>query len=233
MNYNITPKEVYNLLISNDKIINIYKEIEKVEIKSGGIAFHNYEHVKNVTAIAEKILKDLNFDENTLYNCKIASLLHDIGALEGKKGHPERSYIYSKKLFEENNWLFEGIEDVLDAIKNHSAGFETNNIITLAIILADKLDIKKTRISEEGLKVEGNRQYGHIEDIIISINNNILEISFISDGNIDINELNDYYFTKKVFMAIDSFSKKIGLEYSILMDGKIWDLNEYHSTHKY
>lgn len=233
MNYNITPKEIYNILNTNEQILNIYKEIEKEEIKSGGIAFHNYEHVKNVTEIAEKILVDLNFDENTLYKCKIACLLHDIGALGGKKGHPERSYIFSKKLFEDNNWQFEGLEDVLDAIRNHSAGFETNNIITLSIILADKLDIKKTRISDEGLKVEGNRQYGHIEDITININNNILEVSFISDGNIDIKELNDYYFTKKVFMAIDSFSKKIGLEYSILMDGEIWNLNEYHSTHKY
>ena len=90
-------------------------------------------------------------------------------------------------------------------------------------ILADKLDIKKTRISEEGLKIKGNRQYGHIEDIIIDIKNNELFINFITDGRIIIEEVNDYYFTHKVFKAIEAFSKKLDLEYYILMDNKEWE----------
>lgn len=45
------------------------------------------------------ILTGLNFDENTIYKCKIACLLHDVGALLGKEGDAQRSYEYSKKLF--------------------------------------------------------------------------------------------------------------------------------------
>ena len=224
MNYNITPKEVYEFLNSNNEVFNIYKKIEKEEIQNGGWAFHNFEHVKNVSMIAEKILEDLNFDENTIWKCKIACLLHDVGALQGKDDHAQRSFIYAKKFFENNNWVFEGIDDVLDAIKNHSAGFDRDNIITLSIILADKLDIKKTRISEEGLKIEGNRQYGHVEDIIVNIEDNLLTINFKTDGEINIEEVNNYYFTKKVFKAIESFSNKIGLKYSILLDGNIWNI---------
>ena len=224
MDYNITPKEVYKSLSANDEIVNIYREIEKEETKNGGWAFHNFEHIKNVMMIAEKILNDLNFDENIIYKCKIACLLHDVGALQGKEDHAERSYLYAKELFEKNNWIFEGFDDVLDAIKNHSAGFDTDNIITLSIILADKLDIKKTRISEEGLKIEGNRQYGHIEDIIVKIENNSLTINFKTDSKINIEEVNNYHFTKKVFKAIESFSNKIGLKYSILLDGNIWNI---------
>ena len=151
-------------------------------------------------------------------------MLHEVGALEGKDEHAERSFIYAKKLFNDNNWVFEGMEDVLDAIKNHSAGFDSDNIITLTIILADKLDIKKSRISEEGLKIEGNRQYGHIEDIVINIENNMLIVNFITDSKINKEEVNNYYFTKKVFKAIDSFCKKLGLKYSVLMDGKTWNI---------
>ena len=81
MEYTITPKEIYNILNSNDEILNIYKQIEDREIKGGGWAFHNYEHVKNVSKLTEKILTDLNFDENTIYKCKIACLLHDVGAI--------------------------------------------------------------------------------------------------------------------------------------------------------
>ncbi len=99
MNYNITPMEVYESLNSNDEVLNIYRKIEKEEIKTGRWAFHNFEHVKNVSMIVEKILKDLNFDENTIWKCKIACLLHDIGALQGKEEHAQRSFIYAKKTF--------------------------------------------------------------------------------------------------------------------------------------
>lgn len=222
--YNVTLKEIYDFLNSNEEILEIYSEIEKKEANGGGWAFHNLEHVKNVSKIAEKILSDLNFDEESIYKCKIACLLHDVGALQGKEGHTERSYEYAKKLFEDKKWIFKDSEIILEAIRNHSAGFDTDNIIALAIILADKLDIKKTRISEAGKQVEGNRQYGHMEDVLISIENNIFSINFITDGKMDLEEVTNYYFTKKVFKAIEAFSKKLTLEYRILMDNKVWNL---------
>jgi len=224
MDFNITTKEIYDYLNSNDNILKIYTEIENKEIKDGRWAFHNLEHVKNVSKIAEKILIDLNFDEETIYKCKIACLLHDVGALQGKEEHAQRSFEYSRKFFEDKNWIFEDSESVLDAIKNHSSGFETNNIIALSIILADKLDIKKTRISESGKKIEGNRQYAHIEDIIINIQDDVLTINFITDGKMIMKEVNNYYFTEKVFKAIEAFSKKLNLKYYILMDNKPWKL---------
>lgn len=224
MGFNITTKEIYDYLNSNDNILKIYMEIENKEIKDGGWAFHNFEHVKNVSKIAEKILTDLNFNEETIYKCKIACLLHDIGALQGKEEHAKRSFEYARKLFENKNWIFEDSESVLDAIKNHSSGFETNNIIALSIILADKLDIKKTRISEIGKTIEGNRQYAHIEDIIINIQDDVLTINFITDGKMIMKEVNNYYFTDKVFKAIEAFSKKLNLKYCILMDNKPWKL---------
>ena len=58
---------------------------------------------------------------------------------------------------------------VLEAIRIHSDGFDTDNMIALALILADKLDVKKTRISDAGLQVIGNRQYAHMEDIYLKI----------------------------------------------------------------
>lgn len=224
MSFNITSKEIYDYLNSNDNILKIYMEIENKEIKDGGWAFHNFEHVRNVSKIVEKILTDLNFNEETIYRCKIACLLHDIGALQGKEGHAERSFEYARGLFENKKWIFEDSESVLDAIKNHSSGFETNNIIVLSIILADKLDIKKTRISEIGKTIEGNRQYAHIEDIIINIQDDVLTINFITDGKIIMKEVNNYYFTDKVFKAVEAFSKKLNLKYCILMDDKPWKL---------
>ena len=50
-------------------------------------------------------------------------------------------------------------------------------------------------------------------------------VNFITDGAIDIDEINEYYFTIKVFKAIEAFSNKLNLKYKILMDNKPWIIN--------
>lgn len=219
-NYNITLDSLFEKLSNNQEIKNIYKQIEIREKNGGGYAYHNYVHVLNVMDIATKLLMKLDYDYKTILKIKIACLLHDIGVLEGKENHANRSYKYALKLFKNNNWLFEDSDKILDAIKNHSNGFDTDNILTLVIILADKLDIKKTRISELGKTIEGNRQYGHIEDILIDIQNACLIIIFITDKQLNINEFNDYYFTKKVYKAINSFAQEFTLNVNIMVDNK-------------
>ena len=219
-------KDIYNEILTNEEIINQYKMIAEHEKSIGGWAFHNFLHIQNVTIIVEKILTGLGFAEDFIYKAKIACLLHDTGAIEGKENHAYRSYEFAKKYFNDNNINFENIELVLEAIRIHSDGFDTDNIIALSLIMADKLDIKKTRISEAGKKVIGNRQYAHIDDVKLNLNDNLLEVNFITDGNIDLDEVNEFYFTKKVFKAIQAFSEKIGLNHKILIDNQEWIIKD-------
>jgi len=218
-------KKIYNILSSDETLIKRYDEIEKFEEEDKGYAYHNLEHAKNVDLLTEKILRTLNYDEKTIYKAKIASILHDVGSLEGKQGHAERGYVYSKNYFYENNIDFEGKTEVLDAILLHSDGFDSDNVITLTLILADKLDINKSRFSETGKTAIGNRQYTHINDIELNITDKNLIVNFITDGHIDIKEVNEYYFTEKIFRAIGSFANKLNLKHKILLDNKEWNLN--------
>lgn len=219
-------EEIYNNLLKDKEIIDIYNKIGQIEDEEKRWAYHNNNHIKNVTNIVENILIKLKYDKEFISKAKIACFFHDVGALQGKENHAERSYEFTKEYFQKNNISFQGIDDVLFAIKNHSNGFDSDNIIALSLILADKLDIKKTRITEEGKKIKGNRQYSHIEDILINIENKTLIIDFITDNKININEVNEYYFTKKVFKAIESFSKKIKINFKILIDNKEWIIEE-------
>lgn len=218
-------EQIYKEMLNDSSIKLLYSEIEIAENKDKRWAYHNYVHVLNVTEIVKKILLSIGCDREFIAKAKIACLLHDVGALQGKENHSYRSYEYAKNYFKNNNIIFDGIEDVLEAIKIHSDGFDTNNLIALSLILADKLDIKKSRISEEGNKIVGNRQYCHIEDIIIFIDNSCLTINFITDGKINMKEVNEFYFTKKVFKAIESFSKKVNLSFVILMDNITWNID--------
>ena len=217
-------KEIYEQIYNDQSIRKIYDDIEKREIINKEQAFHNFEHITNVTNMVKKILSELNVDEEIIYKAEIASILHDVGAIEGKENHAYRSYEFAKKYFNDKKINFAGIDLVTEAIKIHSDGFETDNIIALALILSDKLDVKKNRISEEGKKYKGNRQYAHIENIIVNVKDKMLQIEFVTDGNMDIKEVNEYYFTKKIFKSLNAFSKKMGVEYTVLLDNREWKI---------
>lgn len=217
-------EEIYNKMLKDNEIKDIYNEVEEYEINTGGWCYHNYNHVMNVTKMVVYILKELNFNEEDVAKGKIACLLHDTGAILGKDDHAYRSYIYAKEYFKKNDINFKDIDLVLEAIKDHSNNFDTDNIYTLVLILSDKLDTKSNRVTEVGKTILGNRQYTHIKDIKISIKNNLLSINYITDKNIDIKELNEFYFTKKVFNAIKSFSNKMNLNYKVYIDNNEWSL---------
>lgn len=215
--------EIYDKIKNDKEIIEIYQKIKEQEEKNKGMAYHDYQHVMNVTNTVEEILKKLNQKEELIEEAKIAALLHDTGCISGKEGHPVRSYEYAKDYFKRKGIGLKNEELVLEAILNHSNKFETDNIITLVLILADKMDIKKNRITKEGCKVIGNRQYQYIQDIMVDIRNHCLEINFVCDEKIDLDELEAYYFTIKVFKAIQSFSNKMNLEPKVLINGEKWN----------
>lgn len=222
----IELSNLYELIKNDPDIIDIYNKIEVMEDETLGYAYHNYTHVLNVVDTIEKVLKCLNYDKEFIEAAKIAGIMHDTGALYGKDNHTIRSYDFAIKYFKDNNISFDLIDQVLEAIKNHSSGFLTDNVITLVLILADKLDIKKTRIAKGGMDVLGLRQLLYVDDIKININNNTLKVEFIADEKINLDELNAYYFIKKLFKSIKTFSSKLNLDYCILMNGENWSIGD-------
>ena len=215
----------YEFIKNDEEIIKIYNEISKLEEadKEKGGAHHNLQHAINVANLVEKLLTDLNYDEKFIDEAKVSAILHDVGCINGKEAHPERSYEFAKEYLERKNIQLENKEKVLEAIKNHSSGFDTENIITLTLILSDKLDVKFTRITENGKNLLGNRQFLHIKDVNVQIKNNSLIVEFISDGNLNLEELEDYYFINKIFNSIKAFSNKMELIPEVFLDNKKWN----------
>ena len=213
----------YYEIVKNDKtIIDIYKKINEYEIREKERAHHDYNHVINVAKLVKNVLEALNYDKGFIDEAQVAAILHDTGCTEGKENHEVRSYEFAKEYLQKNNIQLKNKDMVLEAIKNHRNGFDTDNIITLTLILADKLDIKKTRVTPEGCKVIGNRQFQYVNDIYLKTSNNNLRVYFDCDKQISLKELEEYYFTTKVFKAIRSFSEKMNLEPDVFMNNKKW-----------
>lgn len=230
----------YNKILNDPVIINYYQLIAKLEDRrSDGWAHHDLNHVKNVANLVEQILNKLRedndnfiYDDNFIEEAKIAAILHDIGMFRGKKKHNEYGAEYAKYYLKKRNITLEHEGEVIDAIQVHREGFETNNIIAIIIILADKLDIQKTRVAKNGRNIPGMRQMLHITGIDIKIENKVFIVNFISDNYINKPELEGFYFTKKVFFAIREFSKKMKLTPNILFNGVQWDLHSENQLEK-
>lgn len=216
--------DVFDFVKSDKKIIDIYEKISEFEDEDKGWAHHNFNHVNNVAILIENLLRDLNYDESFIEEAKVAAILHDTGSIKGKDGHAFRSYEFAKQYFKDNNIKLENEELVLDAIKTHSDGFDTDNIIALALIISDKLDIKHTRVAKEGYNVKGMRQMQYIDDIVVNIDNNILKINFLCNELIDKKELEDFYFVKKVFKAIIAFANKMNLKKEVTFNNEKWEM---------
>jgi len=77
---------------------NHYDKIEVFEDDTNGWAYHNWDHVVNVTHTVEKILQKLDVSKEYINSAKTASILHDTGAINGKEGHALRSKILLKNI---------------------------------------------------------------------------------------------------------------------------------------
>lgn len=172
INNDLRPCKFFEYVFNDKKIRSIYNQIDENENNNDKIwAHHNWDHVVNVMNITNKILTDLNYDEDTIESAKLAAILHDIGAIDGKENHAYKSYKFAEQYFDENNIKFAKRDMVLEAIKNHSDGFDSDNVIQLALILADKIELKSTRPTKKGLEIIGMRQTQYINNIDFKIEN--------------------------------------------------------------
>ncbi|MDD4188103.1 MAG: HD domain-containing protein [Bacilli bacterium] len=217
---------MYEKILNDNYILNLYNKISIYEENEKGWAHHNLQHAINVAEMIELILMGLFYNKVFIENAKIAALLHDIGCINGKENHPAKSELMAKEYFKKKNIKLKYEKEVLSAIKNHSAGFDENNLMTICLIFCDKIDIKKTRVAKEGYNVVGMRQLQYIDDINIFINQDIIKIDFIINDLLNLKELEDFYFTDKVFKAINSFANKINKKPIININNQKWNYNQ-------
>lgn len=213
---------MYDKIANDPYIKKLYHDIEIYEDLTGGEGYHNYNHVTNVAKTIETILTKLGYDNNIIESAKIAAILHDLGCIEGKEGHPYRSSLISKEYFSSNNIILENEDEILNAIINHSNGFDSESIITSALIFADKIDIKFNRLAKAGYNNIGARQMQYVKDVTIDIVDKHLIVNFITDSKINMEEYCSWYFLPKVFKAIKGFSNKINMDYIININCELW-----------
>lgn len=136
-----------------------FKEIQgneevKTYIKSGndflgivGLTEHGFAHAERCAVIAEEILKTLGFDSRTCELAAISGYMHDIGNVVNRVDHAQSGALMAFDILRNLGMSPEEVALVVSAIGNHDEGTaEPISPIAAALILADKSDVRRTRV---------------------------------------------------------------------------------------
>lgn len=175
----------YAFLNNDVELNNIIDSINKVN-EDYLLACHGRYHTTFVINTVERILTGLKFDNDVIELGKIAALLHDIGTINGKKGHAHRSSEMCIKFLDKTNLSQASKDIIIHAIYDHSNGDDLNSPIGAALLLADKINLSKDRVLELGKSDNSLSNFLNVEETILTVRNNDIIINYIANDKFSI-----------------------------------------------
>lgn len=191
---------------------------------------HGFGHVLKVMEYMEILLIGLGADEHIIELGKIAAYLHDIGAIMGKSGHAERSADFADSYLKKIGMNDIDLKMIVNAIRNHSTGANLDSIIGACLTLADKIDVRKSRMMRfiEGIPYHDNVK--HVIETKLSVDSQNIIINIITDGLFDYNCLREH---SKVVNKPVEMAKYLKRNCLFEIDGQIIDLYSIINTKEY
>jgi len=133
--------------IKNNETVNAFIKQADVSLAALGYTEHSFAHVTLVASEAKKILETLGYSEREQFLCQVAGYLHDIGNVVNRVNHSQSGAIMAYNILEKMGMEPQDIAVVVSAIGNHDEGTGIPiDAISAALILADKSDVRRTRV---------------------------------------------------------------------------------------
>lgn len=135
----------------NDAIKTYIKKADET-LAALGFTEHSLAHVGKVADTAGYILKTLDYSEHEIELAKIAGYIHDIGNIVNREEHAQSGAVMAFRLLDQMGATPEENAIIISAIGNHDEGTAVPvNAITAALILADKTDVRRSRVRNRDL----------------------------------------------------------------------------------
>ena len=144
---------------------------------------HSSRHIYKVVENVEKISKQLNCDNIFINNIKIAALLHDVGMTVQRKDHAHYSYEIAKKYLDKQNINEKDKNEILYSIKKHSNAKNSNCLMHQILVVADKMDIDKTRMMPKAFLNKSDKNLIYINNVNLEITNDAVNMKFNVEDN--------------------------------------------------
>ncbi|MBC5788014.1 MULTISPECIES: HD domain-containing protein [Clostridiaceae] len=138
--------------IKNSPEIQTYIKMEDQSLKALGFTEHAFAHVTRTAENAGNILKEMGYSEREQELGKIAGYIHDIGNIVNRIDHAQSGAVMAFRILDKMGMTPEEISIIISAIGNHDEGTAAPvNAIAAALILADKSDVRRTRVRNRDL----------------------------------------------------------------------------------
>ena len=211
--------------IRHNRAINAYIEKADESLIALGYTEHCYPHVLKVADTASKILLALGYSEREAELARMAGYLHDIGNVINRVDHAQSGAVMAFRLLDNMGADPDDIATIITAIGNHDEKTAIPvNEIAAALILADKTDVRRSRVRKEEVATIA-------EDIHDRVNYAVEKASFVLDKDkkafvlsIEIDEnissVAEYFeiFHDRMQLCMRA-SKHFGMKFEVNMDG--------------
>lgn len=211
--------------VKADKAIHTYIEKEDEALIALGFTEHSFTHVGKVSKTAKDILLKLGYPERDAELAEIAGYLHDIGNIVNRTDHAQSGAIMAFRILDNMGASADDIATIITAIGNHDEGTAVPvNPITAALILADKTDVRASRVRNTDIKsfdIHDRVNYSvKRADLDISTEKKEIELKLQIDT--DFCSVMDYFeiFLGRMILCRKA-TEKLGLRFRLSVNGQI------------
>ena len=133
--------------VKRSEEIRTYNTQADASLIALGYTEHSFAHVTRCAEVAGDLLAELGYDEHQIELCKIAAYMHDIGNVVNRHDHNVSGATMAFRILDNMGMEPEDVAAVITAIGHHddATAFPVN-AIAAALILADKTDVRRSRV---------------------------------------------------------------------------------------
>lgn len=182
--------------IKNNEEIRTYIKKADENLAALGYTEHSFPHVAKVAEVAKYILTTLHYSDREVELAQIAGYIHDIGNIVNRVAHAQSGALMAFRILDRLGVSPEENAIIISAIGNHDESTaEPINPIVAALILADKTDVRRSRVRNQEFvtfdihdRVNYAVQDSHVE---IIKDNSVFRLTLTID--ISISPVMDYF----------------------------------------
>ena len=211
--------------IKNNQAINTYIQQADTSLAALGYTEHSFAHVGLVAEKAGYILETLGYPARTVELCKIAGYMHDIGNVINRIDHAQSGAVMAFRILDNMGADPEDIATIITAIGNHDEGtaFPVNPIAA-AIILADKTDVRRSRVRNKDMStfdIHDRVNYSvERSEVLLDVESKTITLSL--SINTEMCAVMDYFeiFLRRMLLCRRA-AEQLGLSFRLEINGQL------------
>lgn len=208
--------------VRNNSAINTYITKADKLLESIGYTEHSFAHVMKVAQTASYILETLGYSQRDVELAKIAAYMHDIGNIVNRVDHSLSGAVMAFRILDKMGMDPEEISTIITAIGNHDEHTaEPVNPIAAALIIADKTDVRRSRVRNNDIAnfdIHDRVNYSVIRTIV-KINNEHTLIKLKITIETKYCSVMDYFeiFLTRMLLCKKA-AQRLGLEFRLIIN---------------